>query len=51
MNSELIEYLLHEWRLNNHVKYLKYFKDWIGCLTEQQIQWYNAYKQGKKTLC
>lgn len=50
MNSELREYLLHEWKFNNHVKYLKYFEDWIGCLMEQQIQWYQAYKEGKKTL-
>ena len=50
MNSELKEYLLHEWKWNNHVKYLKYFEDWIGNLTEPQIQWYQAYKEGKKTL-
>lgn len=51
VNQELYDYLLHEWKFNNHVKYLKYFSEWIENLTEKQINWYEIYKQGKKTLC
>lgn len=50
MTPELREYLLHEWKWNNHVKYLKYFEIWINNLTKEQILWYAAYKDGKKTL-
>jgi len=49
MDSELKEYLLHEWKFNNHTKYLKYFEDWIVNVTENQIVFYSAYRIGDKT--
>lgn len=37
MNEQLYNWLENEWRCSNHVKYQKYFKDWIKNLTKDQI--------------
>jgi len=38
MNKELYNWLEYEWRISNHVKYQRYFKEWIEKLTETQIE-------------
>ncbi len=50
ISADLHEYLEHEWKWNNHVKYLKYFNEWERNLTQEQLRWYQAYMEGKKTL-
>lgn len=41
MTEELYDYLLKEWRFNNHPKYLKYFELWISNISENQIFHFN----------
>lgn len=47
--NKLKEYLLKEWRFNNHIKYLGRFEEWYGNITEDQKMYYMAYADGKKT--
>jgi hypothetical protein len=37
MNKVLYEWLKSEWKLSNHVKYQKYFEEWVKNLTDDQI--------------
>lgn len=47
MNKDLYNWLEKEWRFNNHVKYQKYFKEWISNLTPDQIFGFaKQYEQG-----
>ena len=47
MNKDLYNWLEKEWRFNNHVKYQKYFKEWISNLTPDQITGFTKqYEQG-----
>ena len=43
------EYLYNEWRLCNNSKYLHLFDEWYKNLTENQMLYYKAYSEGKKT--
>ena len=38
MNKYLYNWLEYEWRVSNHTKYQKYFKEWINNLTDNQIK-------------
>jgi len=38
---KLYNWLQSEWKINNHVKYQKYFKQWIENLTIDQINGFN----------
>ena len=42
MNDRLYKYLQDEWKLNNLSKYQKYFEEWVGDLTDNQIYYYNT---------
>lgn len=47
MSRELYNWLEKEWRLSNHIKYQKYFNEWIANLTEHQITGFiKQYIQG-----
>lgn len=47
MTKELYNWLEKEWRFNNHVKYQKYFKEWVLNLTPDQISGFaKQYEQG-----
>ena len=43
------EYLWNEWRYNVHKRFLKYFDEWYGNLTDNQIFYLTAYMKGLKT--
>lgn len=46
MNKDLYNWLEKEWRFNDHVKYRKYFIQWIKNLTKDQIIGFSKqYKQ------
>ncbi len=45
----LKDYLWNEFRYNVHPKYYKYFEEWFSNLTENQILYYTAYSQSKKS--
>lgn len=38
MTEQLYKWLEKEWRFSNHVKYQKYFPEWVNNLTPGQIQ-------------
>ncbi len=48
--SNMKEYLQNEWRQCNHARYQKYFEEWYRNLTQQQIEFFNAYSKGLKTI-
>lgn len=37
MHKELYDWLQYEWKISNHVKYQKYFTEWVNNLTINQI--------------
>jgi hypothetical protein len=41
VNDKVYRYLEEEWEKCNSKKYQKYFKEWIGNITENQIYYYN----------
>lgn len=52
MNEDLKIYLWNEFKFNVAPKYrntTKYFDEWIKNLTENQILYFNSYKNGEKT--
>ena len=42
IENKLYKYLEDNWKLNNSPKYQKYFKEWVGNLTENQRYYYNC---------
>ena len=44
MNKVLYEWLKSEWKLSNHVKYQKYFEEWVKNLTDDQISGFEKMK-------
>ena len=40
MNNILQNYLEWRFRVNNHTKYLKYYKQWIAALQASQLQYF-----------
>ena len=44
MDRNLYEWLKNEWSISNHVKYQKYFQEWIEKLTPEQISGFNKMK-------
>ena len=49
LNENVKQYLWKEFRCNNIPKYHKYFDEWLENLTDDQIKFYTAYSEGKKT--
>ena len=50
LSENVKKYLWEEFRRNNIPKYYKYFNEWIENLTDEQITFYSAYAEGKKTI-
>lgn len=50
LSENVKQYLWEEFRRNNIPKFYKYFDEWIGNLTDEQISFYSAYAEGKKTI-
>jgi len=48
-NNKLKEYLWNEFKFNVHKKYYKYFDEWYNNIIDNQILYYTAYMNGKKT--
>jgi len=48
VNKSLYNYLEKEWRINNHSKYQHYFQLWVENLTDNQIEYFNKFKDNKK---
>lgn len=44
MNKILYEWLKNEWKISNHVKYQKYFDEWVKNLTPEQISGFDKMK-------
>ena len=42
-------YLNKEFKYNTIPKYYRYFEEWFNNLTENQLLYYNVYKNGEKT--
>ncbi len=38
MSKELYDWLEYQWKISNHAKYRKYFKEWVDNLTKTQIR-------------
>jgi len=38
MNDILYIWLEDQWKISNHAKYQKYFKEWVVNITESQIR-------------
>lgn len=47
--EELKNYLEKEFNRTVHRKYRHLFEQWFGSLTDNQIMYYKAYMQGKKS--
>lgn len=50
LSENVKKYLWEEFRRNSLPKYYKYFDEWIKNLTDEQILFYTAYSEGKKTI-
>lgn len=50
LSENVKKYLWEEFRRNNIPKFYKYFDEWIENLTDEQISFYTAYSEGKKTI-
>lgn len=50
LSENVKKYLWEEFRRNSLPKYYKYFDEWIENLTDEQILFYTAYSEGKKTI-
>ena len=50
LSENVKKYLWEEFRRNNIPKFYKYFDEWVENLTEDQILFYGAYSEGKKTI-
>lgn len=50
MTEELYEHLRKQFYYNNHVKYRKYFEEWVSNLTAIQIEYFEIEKENIKNL-
>ena len=50
LSENVKQYLWEEFRRNNIPKFYKYFDEWIENLTDEQISFYTAYSEWKKTI-
>lgn len=50
LSENVKQYLWEEFSRNNIPKFYKYFDEWIENLTDEQISFYTAYSEGKKTI-
>ena len=50
LSENVKKYLWEEFRRNSLPKYYKYVEDGIENLTDEQILFYTAYSEGKKTI-
>ena len=50
LSENVKKYLWEEFRRISLTKYYKYFDEWIENLTDEQILFYTAYSEGKKTI-
>ena len=50
LSKNVKQYLWEEFSRNNIPKFYKYFDEWIENLTDEQITFYTAYSEGKKTI-
>lgn len=47
--NDLKGYLWYEWTHSTLPKYYKYFEEWFNNLTDNQILYFTAYCNGKKS--
>lgn len=50
MNEELKEFIIKELKLTTYPKYYKYIDEFIKNITEYQLQYWNAWKDGKMSI-
>lgn len=50
MEQELKEYIESEMRRTSHPKYHRYIGEYIANLTPMQVSYWNAWKDGRKTI-
>lgn len=47
--EEIRKYLWREFTFSTLPKYYRYFEEWLGNLTDDQLKYYRAYARGAKT--
>lgn len=50
MEQELRDYIIKELRFTSHPKYYKYMEEYVSNLTPIQVEYWRAWKDGKKTI-
>lgn len=50
MEQELRDYIVKELRFTSHPKYYKYIDGYVSNLTPIQVEYWRAWKDGKKTI-